>query len=151
MMAAVMTATFSGAQTVGNAVQSAGDAVSNVVGETRIVVTASPIADYERVSKDGADTTVIGRQQIDRQTATDLPTALRQVPGVSISRYGPVGAYGGAEGGSVYVRGAGTARPGSEIRMYTEGVPRESGVWSHPLMDIVPIDFAESITVAKNP
>jgi iron complex outermembrane receptor protein len=35
--------------------------------------------------------------------------------------------------------------------MYSDGVPRESGVWSHPLMDIAPIDFAKSITVAKNP
>ena len=73
------------------------------------------------------------------------------MPGVSISRYSPVGAYGGAQGGSVYIRGAGTARPGGEVRIYSDGVPRESGVWSHPLMDIVPIDFAERITVAKNP
>ncbi len=130
--------------------QDAGTA-SNAVRETRIEVTASPITESEQVSKDGADSTVIGRAQIERLTATDLPTALRQVPGVTLSRYSPVGAYGGAQGGSVYVRGAGTARPGGEIRIYTDGVPRESGVWSHPLMDIVPIDFADRLTIAKNP
>jgi iron complex outermembrane receptor protein len=70
---------------------------------------------------------------------------------VSISRYSPVGAYGGGDGGSVYVRGSGTARPGGEVRIYTDGVPRFSGVWEHPIMDIVPIDFADRITVARNP
>jgi len=139
------------AQAVSNRVAGAEITVSNTVAGTEIVVTASPIADYERVSKDGASSVVVGRKQLERLSATDLPTALRQVPGVTISRYSPVGAYGGAEGGSVYIRGAGTARPGSEIKVYTDGVPRESGVWSHPLMDIVPIDFAESIAVAKNP
>jgi len=124
---------------------------TNAAPETRIVVTASPITHFERTAKDGANSTVVGREQIERLSATDLPTALRQVPGVTVSRYSPVGAYGGAQGGSVYIRGAGTARPGSEIKIYTEGVPRESGVWSHPLMDIAPIDFAESITIAKNP
>ncbi|MCL1919454.1 MAG: TonB-dependent receptor plug domain-containing protein [Kiritimatiellaeota bacterium] len=116
-----------------------------------VVVVASPIVQYEHTEKDGANSAVISREQIERLSARDLPTALRQVPGVSISRYGPIGAYGGGQGGSVYVRGGGTARPGGEVRIYTDGVPRESGVWGHPLMDIVPIDFAERVTVAKNP
>lgn len=124
---------------------------TNQVAETRVVVTASPIIQYERTGKDGASEAVVGREQLERLSAVDLPTALRQVPGVSISRYSPIGAYGGAQGGAVYIRGAGTARPGGEVKIYTEGVPRESGVWSHPLMDIVPIDFAESVRVAKNP
>lgn len=124
---------------------------SNATPETRIVITASPITQFEQTAKDGANSAVIGRDQLGRLSATDLPTALRQVPGMTVSRYSPVGAYGGAQGGSVYVRGAGTARPGSEIKIYTAGVPRESGVWSHPLMDIAPIDFADSVTVAKNP
>jgi len=114
-------------------------------------VVASPIVQYEQVEKDGANNAVIGRGQLERLNAMDLPTALRQVPGVSISRYSPVGAYGGGQGGSVYLRGSGTSRPGGEVRVYTDGVPRESGVWGHPLMDIVPIDFAERITVARNP
>ncbi len=125
--------------------------VSNQIADIRIEVSASPIADAEIFEKDGANSVIVGPDQLDRLGATDLPTALRQVPGVTISRYSPVGAYGGAQGGSVYIRGAGTARPGGEIRIYTDGVPRESGVWSHPLMDIVPIDFAQQITVAKNP
>ena len=124
---------------------------TNRTADIRIEVSATPITDVESVGKDGANSVIVGQDQLDRLSATDLPTALRQVPGVTISRYSPVGAYGGAQGGSVYIRGAGTARPGGEIKMYTDGVPRESGVWSHPLMDIVPIDFADQITVAKNP
>jgi len=139
------------AQSISNQWDGTQGAVSNTVVFTPVVVTASPITDLERVTKDGANSTVIGRHQIERLSATDLPTALRQVPGVSISRYSPVGAYGGAQGGSVYIRGAGAARPGGEIKIYTDGVPRESGVWSHPVIDIAPIDFAEQITVAKNP
>ena len=137
----------------GGVLSAGAQAETNAAGkaEMEVVVVASPIVQYEQVDKDGASSAVIGRGQIERLSATDLPTALRQVPGVSISRYSPIGAYGGGQGGSVYIRGSGTARPGGEIRIYTDGVPRESGVWGHPLMDIVPIDFAERITVAKNP
>lgn len=121
--------------------------------ETNVVikVTASPITHEEVVGPDGADRVILSRDQLGRLNAMDVQTALRQVPGVSISRYQPIGSYGGAEGGSVYIRGLGTARPGSEIRMYTDGIPRESGIWAHPLMDSVPIDFADTLVVNKNP
>ncbi|MGN0845777.1 MAG: TonB-dependent receptor, partial [Kiritimatiellia bacterium] len=116
-----------------------------------VVVTATPITHEEAVSKDGAETVTIGRAQLAALNAQDLQTALRQVPGVTISRYSPVGSYGGAQGGSVYVRGVGTGRPGGEVRTYVDGAPRESGVWGHPLMDSVPVDFANAVTVHKNP
>ena len=129
-----------------------GRAATNEVAELpSVVVTASPVTQEERVSADGVETVVVSRRQLDVLNAGDIQTALRQVPGVTVSRYAPVGSYGGAQGGSVYVRGFGTARPGGEIRMYMDGAPRESGVWSHPLMDSVPVDFAESVTVQKNP
>ena len=32
-----------------------------------------------------------------------------------------------------------------------DGAPREVGVWSHPVMDIVPTDYASSIEVYKGP
>ncbi len=116
-----------------------------------VVVTATPITHEEGVSKDGAETVTIGRAQLEDLNAQDLQTALRQVPGVTISRYSPVGSYGGSQGGSVYVRGVGTGHPGGEVRMYVDGAPRESGVWGHPLMDSVPVDFAQAVTVHKNP
>jgi iron complex outermembrane receptor protein len=116
-----------------------------------VLVTATPVTQDETVSTDGADSVWVSRDQLTLLNAQDLPTALRQVPGLTISRYSPIGSYGGAQGGSVYIRGMGTARPGGEIRMYTDGAPRGSGLWSHPLMDALPIDFAESVTVQKSP
>ena len=127
-------------------------AAMNVVAELpTVTVVATPITQEEAVAKDGADTATLSRSQLAQLNAQDLQTALRQVPGVTISRYAPIGSYGGAQGGSVYIRGMGTARPGGEVRMYTDGVPRGSGMWSHPLMDSMPIDFAESVSMQKSP
>lgn len=127
-------------------------AATNVVAELpTVTVVATPITQEEAVAKDGADTATLSRSQLAQLNAQDLQTALRQVPGVTISRYAPIGSYGGAQGGSVYIRGMGTARPGGEVRMYTDGVPRGSGMWSHPLMDSMPIDFAESVSMQKSP
>ncbi len=123
------------------------DVVTNFV----VVVTATPIVQNETVLKDGAEVVHLARAQLESLNAQDVQTALRQVPGVTISRYSPVGSYGGSQGGSVYVRGVGTGRPGGEVRLYMAGAPRESGVWGHPLMDAVPIDFADGISVHKNP
>lgn len=127
--------------------------ISTNAPSTNIVVrvTASPIAQAEAFTPDGADTVVVGRGQLDRLSAQDLPTALRHVPGVSVSRYSPIGSYGGAQGGSVYVRGTGESRPGGSMTVYQDGVPVMSGFFNHPLMDLVPVDFADSITVTKTP
>ena len=123
--------------------------VTNMLPE--ITVMASPVTQTETVTSDGVETAQVGRRQLDALNAQDLQSALKQVPGVSISRYGAVGSYGGAQGGSVYVRGVGTARPGGEVRVYSDGAPRESGVWGHPLMDSLPVDFAQNVTIQKNP
>ena len=126
-------------------------ATNAVAALPAVVVTATPITQEESVARDGADRVFVSRRQLAALNAQDLQTALRQVPGVSISRYAPIGSYGGGQGGSVYLRGMGTARPGGEVRMYTDGVPRGSGMWGHPLMDAMPIDFAESVSVQKSP
>ena len=144
--AAIITATA-----LAMAVVSATAETNGVAELPPVIVTASPITKSESVSKDGAESVLVSREQLERLNAQDVQTALRQVPGVTISRYSPVGSYGGAQGGSVYIRGMGTARPGGEVRLYTDGAPRESGMWGHPLMDAMPIDFAESISVQKSP
>ena len=127
-------------------------AATNSVAELEpVLVTASPVAREERFTPDGAEVTFVGADQTARLTAQDLPTALRHVPGVSISRYAPIGAYGGAQGGSVYVRGTGESRPGSSLTIFQDGVPAVGSFFSHPLMDLNPIDFAESIEITKSP
>ena len=116
-----------------------------------VVVTASPIAQEERNTFDGAEVVEIGSAQMGRLSAQDLPTALRHVPGVTISRFSPIGSFGGAQGGSVFIRGTGESRPGGSLTILQDGVPAVGTFFNHPLMDLTPIDFAESLTVVKTP
>jgi iron complex outermembrane receptor protein len=134
---------------IGVSIAESGEPV--VVAVDTVRVTATPIMAEEEVNLYGGTVTLVGRQQVEDLSAQDLPSALRLLPGVTISRYNLIGSYGGGEGGSVYIRGQGAGRPGSEIKVYVDGAPREVGVWSHPVMDIVPIDYASSIEVHKGP
>src|SRR4030065_498822 len=89
------------------------------------------------------------QQQISDLTAQDLPYALRRTPGVVISRYNQVGSFRDGDGGAVYIRGMGSSRPGAEIQILVDGVPKFAGVWTHPLMDTMSADIAEKIEVYK--
>lgn len=93
----------------------------------------------------------VGREQVRDQQALDLAAALRRTPGVQIARYNPVGAFGGDQGGAVFVRGLGLSRPGSELRTSIDGLPFQMGVWNHPLLDLLPLHGMRSITVFKSP
>ena len=62
-----------------------------------------------------------------------------------------MGGFGGDQGGAVYIRGMGVSRPGSEIKTYIDGVPFYMGVWNHPLLDLLPVNGMQSITVYKSP
>jgi len=93
----------------------------------------------------------VGPDQIRGLNAQDLASALRRQPGVTVSRYNLIGAYGGADGGSVFIRGHGSSRPGTEIALMFDGIPRFVGVWTHPLMDMHSIDVAQAIEVYKSP
>ncbi|SOD41141.1 iron complex outermembrane recepter protein [Nitrosovibrio sp. Nv4] len=116
-----------------------------------VVVTANPIIDSVRIDPFSSTSAVVTESQLRDQNAFDLATALRRTPGVQISRYNPVGAFGGDQGGAVYIRGMGVSRPGSEIKTYIDGVPFYMGVWSHPLLDLLPVNGMQSITVYKSP
>ena len=116
-----------------------------------IVVTASPIIDGNVVDRFGNFTTSVSARQIGDLNALDVSSALRRTPGVTISRFNPVGSYGGEEGGAVYVRGMGSSRPGSEIKTYVDGIPFYMGVWNHPLLDLLPVNGMSRIDVLKGP
>lgn len=116
-----------------------------------VEVVARPVVQAERILDNGAEVCVLTRSQLDEINAQDLQTALRQVPGVTVSRYSAIGSYGGGQGGGVFVRGLGVSRPGGELGVFSDGAPRASGVWSHPLMDANPVDFAETVQVVKTP
>lgn len=112
-------------------------------------VIASPIVDGTKVGAFGYQTTLVGAEQISALNAPDLAAALRRTPGVAISRYNPVGSFGGAEGGAVFVRGLGSSRPGGDIRTTIDGVPSGNGVFNHPLLDVIPVDLAGGVEVSR--
>ncbi len=116
-----------------------------------VKVTAQPVEEGARLDSLGGKVDVVGREQVLSLGAEDLSTALRRIPGVTISRYNLVGAYGGADGGAVFVRGHGTGRPGAEITTAVAGIPRFVGIWSHPLVDTLSLDLASRIEVFKTP
>ena len=97
-----------------------------------VVVTASPITEGNRVNRLGSQVTSVTEDQIGDLNAQDFQSAVRMVPGVIISRQNPVGSFGGGDGGAIYIRGMGSARPGGEIQMAVDGIPKVVGVWSPP-------------------
>ncbi len=121
------------------------------VGIRTIEVIASPIIEEISVDDFSTVSSMVTEKQLSDQNAVDLASALRRTPGVQISRFNPVGSFGGREGGSVYIRGMGVSRPGSEIKTYIDGVPFYMATWNHPLLDLLPINAMSSITVYKSP
>jgi outer membrane cobalamin receptor len=117
------------------------------LGEIKVV--ASPIIEGNQVDRYGSEITVVTDKQIDSLNAQDLPSALRRAPGVVISRHNPVGSFGGGEGGAIFLRGKGSSRPGAEILMSVDGIPKFVSVWAHPLMDVLSVDPVERIDIYK--
>jgi iron complex outermembrane receptor protein len=115
-----------------------------------LVVTAKPdIAEIE-IDKFSSTSAVITDETIRDLHAADLASALRNTPGTQISRYNPVGSYGGGEGGSVFIRGMGLSRPGSEIKTYIDNVPMYMPIWNHALLDLLPVNGMKDITIYKS-
>jgi outer membrane cobalamin receptor len=114
-----------------------------------VTVTATPILEGIRVDSLAGTISTVGRSQIEDLNAQDIASALRRVPGLAISRYNPVGSYGGGDGGAVFVRGQGAGRPGAEIATMVDGVPKFVGVWTHPLLDLLSVDLVQRVDVYK--
>lgn len=114
-------------------------------------VVGTPIFEGQKVDGFANPVTSVSQRQIDELNAQDAPSALRRIPGVVISRYNPVGSYGGGEGGGIFIRGHGAGRPGAEITTMIDGIPKFVGVWTHPLLDTMSIDLADRIDVYKGP
>ena len=115
-----------------------------------VTVRDTPIIEGSEVDGFSNLVTTVSDQQIDDLYAQDLTQALRRVPGVVISRYNPVGAFGGGDGGAFFIRGHGSSRPGGEIAMLTDGIPRFVGIWTHPLIDVAGIDTVHEVDVYRS-
>ena len=116
-----------------------------------VVVSARPIIEEVKIDAYSSSAALVTEAQLRDQNAVDLASALRRTPGVQIARYNPVGAFGGDQGGAIFIRGMGVSRPGSEIKTYIDGVPFYMGVWNHPLLDLLPVNGMQSVTVFKSP
>ena len=116
-----------------------------------VIVTAKPdIAEVE-IDKFSAVSAVITDATIRDLHAADLSSALRNTPGTQIARYAPVGSFNGDQGGSIFIRGMGLSRPGSEIKTYIDDVPMYLPQWNHALLDLLPVNGMSDITIYKSP
>lgn len=120
------------------------------VFEEHVTVVARPIVDATKVDDYANPVTAVTSEQIQDLNAQDVDSALRRVPGVVISRYNPIGNYGGGDGGGVFIRGMGSGRPGAEISTMVDGIPKFVGVWTHPLLDTLSIDLAREVEVYRS-
>ncbi len=120
-------------------------------GLEEMKVVAAPVIQGNRLDRYASQKTEVTEEQIRDLNAQDVAAALRRTPGVNISRYNPIGSFGGAEGGGVFIRGQGSSRPGAEIKTLVDGVPMYMSVWNHPLLDLLSIDSAHTIEVYKSP
>ncbi|MFZ9681711.1 MAG: TonB-dependent receptor [Cephaloticoccus sp.] len=123
-------------------------ALAQTVQLEPVEVLAMPIVADTSIDDWAGRTTTVGRDQIDALNAQDLASALRRTPGVAITRYNPVGSFGGGEGGAILIRGLGSSRPGGEVVTLVDGVPNYNAVFNHPLLDLMSIDAAAGIEVA---
>ncbi len=114
-----------------------------------VQVVATPIIEGNWVNDYASRVTTVSERQIEDLNAMDFPSALRRVPGVTISRYNLVGSYGGAQGGAIYIRGMGAERPGAEISTLIDGRPSFVGIWTHPLMDMLGVNQLDHIDIYK--
>ncbi len=119
------------------------------IEEVRVV--ASPIIEGNELDRYASQKTTVSKEQVADLNAQDLASALRKTPGVNISRYNPIGSFGGAEGGGIFIRGQGSSQPGAEIKTLVDGVPMYMSVWNHPLLDLMSIGSAHSVEVYKSP
>ena len=115
----------------------------------KVEVIAPPVVRATTVDVFASQTTTVGAEQLKALNAQDLTSALRRTPGVTIARYNPVGSFGGDAGGAILLRGLGSSRPGGEIKTTVDGVPKYNAVFNHPLLDLMSIDLASSVEVAR--
>ena len=116
-----------------------------------VIVTAKPDVAEIEIDRFSSVSAVITDDTIRDLHAADLASALRNTPGTQISRYNPVGSFGGDEGGSIFIRGMGLSRPGSEIKTYIDNVPMYMPIWNHAVLDLLPVNGMKNITIFKSP
>ncbi len=112
------------------------------------VIIMGPAAEGTQIDAFSSNSSVVSQNQLRDLNANDLSSALRNTTGVQTVRSNPVG---GGTDAQVLIRGMGASRPGSEIKTYIDDIPFYMGVWNHPLLDLLPLNGMQSVTVYKSP
>ena len=131
--------------------QSTTSATTGAVELDPVEVLGQPILDDLKIRSTADKIARVTSEQIEALHATDLADALRMVPGLTISRFNPVGSFGGGDGGAIYIRGHGNGRPGGQISLMQDGVARFTAIWTHPLLDLLSVDNVHQAEVMKSP
>jgi len=117
------------------------------IGDIQVI--SKPIIQGNHLTEFGGQVTSVDMYQIEALGAFDISGALRTAPGVNITRYDHVASFGGGSGGSVFIHGMNSSRPGGEVQTMIDGVPVYNAVWNHPLIDLLPISAAGRIEIYK--
>ncbi len=115
-----------------------------------ITVTAQP-HDNPAVPIDtqyGTQYNVVTEDQIKEQNSYDLPSALRDVPGVMSQSRNMIGSQ---TSHSIYIRGRGASHPGSDLVIEFDGAPRYGALFGQALADGIPVTAIGGIEIFKSP
>ena len=127
----------------------------NAVELKKIVVTApktkTPVEHLPVVPVDtpyGTQYNIVTEEQIREQGSYDLPSTLRDVPGVMFQSKNLLGSQ---TSHSLYIRGRGASHPSSDIIFQFDGVPRFGALFGQVLGDGIAVSTIGGMEVYKSP
>jgi iron complex outermembrane receptor protein len=91
---------------------------------------------------------IVTEEKIKEQHVYDLPSTLRNVPGVMFQSKNLMG---GQTNHSLYIRGRGANHPGADFAVEFDGVPRFGAIFGQVLGDGIAVPTIGSIEVFKSP
>jgi len=96
----------------------------------------------------GTQYNVVTEEQIKEQGSYDLPSTLRDVPGVMFQSKNLLGSQ---TSHSLYIRGRGASHPSSDIIIQFDGVPRFGALFGQVLGDGIAVSTIGGMEVYKSP
>ncbi len=115
-----------------------------------VVVTApaetTPVAPI--TTRNGTQYNLVTEDQLTKQDSLDLPSALRDVPGVMFQSEN---LFGSQTGPNIYIRGRGANHPNSDFIVQFDGVPRYGALFGQTLGDDIAVPTIGGIEVYKSP
>lgn len=96
----------------------------------------------------GTQLNVVNEEQIKEQNSYDLPSALRDVPGVMFQSKNHMGSQ---TSHSIYIRGRGASHPSSDFAVQFDGVPRYGALFGQVMGDGIALSTIGGIEIFKSP